>query len=31
MRFFVEVARALLRVDLPHWGLAGVNYGRHAK
>lgn len=31
MRIFIELARTLLRVDLPHFGLAGVNYGRHAR
>lgn len=31
MRLIIEVARALLRVDLPHVGLAGINYGRHAR
>jgi hypothetical protein len=31
MRLVIELARSLLRVDLPHFGLAGVNYGRHAR
>jgi hypothetical protein len=31
MRLVIELARAVFRVDLPHWGLAGVNYGRHAR
>lgn len=30
MRIFIELARKLGR-DLPHFGLAGVNYGRHAQ
>jgi hypothetical protein len=31
MRIVIELARAVFRVDLPHFGLAGVNYGRHAR
>ena len=31
MRLIVELARSLMRADLPHFGLAGVNYGRHAR
>lgn len=30
MRIFVELARKMGR-DLPHFGLSGVNYGRHAR
>lgn len=31
MRLIIELARTLVRADLPHFGLAGVNYGRHAR
>lgn len=31
MRLIIELARTLVRADLPHFGLSGVNYGRHAR